>query len=61
MGSILFDRNIAMVKREGGDGGARNAGHQWRCRLLGQNDIWRENVSCHIVLTRSSGYRWAHQ
>ena len=30
MGSVLFGQNITMVKREGGDGGARNTEHLWR-------------------------------
>ena len=30
MGSVLFVRNTTMVKREGGDGGARNTEHLWR-------------------------------
>ena len=39
MCSVLFDRNTALVKREGGDEGAWNTEHQWTCRLLGQNSI----------------------
>ena len=35
MGLVMFDQNIMAVKREGGDGGAGNTKHQWRCRLLG--------------------------
>ena len=31
MGLVLFDRNTVVVKSEGGDGGAENTEHQWRC------------------------------
>ena len=56
MGLVMFDQNIMAVKREGGDRGAGNTKHQWRCRLLGQSGIWREKVPCQTLLTNSSGH-----
>ena len=58
MGSVQFGQNTTVVRREGGDGGAGNIEHQWRCRLLGKNGIWSENVPHQTVLTHSSNHRW---
>ena len=49
---------LVRPKHNGGeDGGAGNIEHQWRCRLLGKNDICNEKVPRQALLTHSFGYR----